>query len=789
MADSEQELSFTVDSRLLEELGENLVTRNHVALAELIKNAYDADATHVDIEFSNARRTNSDEISEIRVIDDGVGMSFDEVRNHWMQVATTDKIKNPTTEIYAREKAGSKGIGRFASQRLAYRIEIEATAFLEDEGEYTRTVLDIDWRDYEGDQQIDSITQTATVTRFEPDSDTETGVTLRLKELRDSWTQRDFNTLRRNVVTLSVVEPQRREGAEAEDPGFDIEFHAPEFEKGEGTLEEQVHDAGWGTLEGTFKEDGSVELTLDGKLIDTQSYELSENVSGLVGTTFTISYIPRTKKHFRDTQTLSLSRAKEILENHGGIRVYKGGFRVYSYGGPGDDWLGINEYQSARRGRPDERFDTLQNSLDLHTDYSEAMYVHPRNANLIGRVEIPPDAALTMQANREGFIQNDTFDELRSVLRSSLQWLTLQYSHYLSLKSREEYKDTVEELGKQLDEETGDSSDDTDSDESKSGLDAFKKGDVSESSDGNDGKEPVEVSLSILNQAAETMTETIPEEDQEVAKETVEKAQDVLHKEIEQRDRKIDFFRSAFSVNQLIFGFSHELRGMINGLNVNATRIENRIESLPPEQQEEFKSVADDLREMQDRFEQQMELFGMFMQGGGEDSASRQNVPEIASKIIENTQYIAEFYDVNTTTDFPQLLETPPMFESELHSIIINLLTNSIKAVGAANRTNGTVQIVGNEIDDGIAIRVCDDGIGISPEAQEKAFEALISDPEEELYPNLNEEMPTELESQLGSGSGLGLNIVRNIARKYGGDAQFVDAKEWATCVEVTLHE
>lgn len=786
MADDTRELSFTVDSRLLEELGENLVTRNHVALAELIKNSYDADATHVDIEFSNSRQKHNDEVSEIRVIDNGIGMSFAEVRDNWMQVATTDKLNNPTTKVYGRKKAGSKGIGRFASQRLAHEIEIETTAFLDDENEYERTVMHIDWEDYEGDEEIDSISQSANVTRFDPDADVESGVTLRLKNLRDSWTQQDFNTLRRNVVTLSVVEPKRREEAKSEDPGFDIEFYAPEFDKGEGTLEEQVHDAGWGTLKGEFISDEYIELSLDGKLIDTQTYNLEKDIAGLTGTSFKISYIPQIKEHFRDKQTLSLSRAKEILDDHGGIRVYKGGFRVYSYGGPGDDWLGINEYQSSRRGRPDEEFDNLRGSIDLHNDYSSVMLVHPRNGQLLGRVEIPHDADLTMQANREGFIQNEVFDELRDALRSSLQWLTLQYSHYLSLKAQEDYKKKVEQLGKKL----NDDEDSGGSEKSQSGLESFAENVDSDTSN-NTGEEtdPLEVSLTILDQAAETVTDTIPEEKQAVAEDTIEKAQGVVRQEIEQRDRKIDFFRSAFSVNQLIFGFSHELRGMINELNVNAMSIENQLEALPSEQREEFESVAADLRKMQDRFEQQMDLFGMFMSGEEKQRAARHNVPEKVDKLSGTIQYVADFYNVEINQDFPQLFETPKMFESELHSVLINLLINSIKAVGAADTTSGNVYLEGQKIEDGIEIRVCDDGIGIGEEAKEKAFDALVSDPEDKLYSNLNQEMPVELERQLGSGSGLGLNIVKNIAQKYNGNARFIENEDWDTCVEVTFCE
>jgi len=74
MSSSPDDVSFTIDSRLLEELGENLVTRNHVAVSELIKNAYDADATEVVLEFEDARADDTTD-SEIRIRDDGTGMS------------------------------------------------------------------------------------------------------------------------------------------------------------------------------------------------------------------------------------------------------------------------------------------------------------------------------------------------------------------------------------------------------------------------------------------------------------------------------------------------------------------------------------------------------------------------------------------------------------------------------------------------------------------------------------------------------------------------------------------
>ena len=69
MTDSETtRLSFDVDAALLVELGERLVARRSVALAELIKNAYDADATLVKVSFQNVKGNHG----EIVVADNGL---------------------------------------------------------------------------------------------------------------------------------------------------------------------------------------------------------------------------------------------------------------------------------------------------------------------------------------------------------------------------------------------------------------------------------------------------------------------------------------------------------------------------------------------------------------------------------------------------------------------------------------------------------------------------------------------------------------------------------------------
>ncbi|WP_224268577.1 sensor histidine kinase [Haloprofundus salinisoli] len=797
MVDSPDEVMFTIDSRLLEELGENLVTRNHVAVSELIKNSYDADATEVILEFEDASADNPTG-SEIRVRDDGSGMSLVEVRDDFMRIATTDKLRNPKSEKYGREKSGNKGIGRFACRRLAHVLDLTTTSYLEDDEVYERTSLEIDWRRYEADQEIEEVTFKPDIERYPGDEDLSTGTTICLRDLQDSWTQRDFDTLRRNVVSLAVVQPRDRGPQYEYDPGFDIEFDVPEFEKGEGTLSEQIHEASWGCLEGQISETGEISLNLDAKLIGERSYSFTTDASGLGGTSFKISYVPLdTKAHYRDPQTLSITRAREITQEQGGVRVYKGGFRVFSYGGPDDDWLGIDQDRGTHKGRsPDETFKGISDSLELHIDFNRVLLSGPNNRNLIGRVMIDSDADLTMASNREDFIDDDLFDDLRKIVRLSLQWLTLQWSNYKALQKKERLKEETEKFNQEIkDSETRDSTDE----DSKKTLDQWStnKSDEESTTSGPSGKstesekskEPVDSALNLLEGVASTATETVPEQDRQVSDEAVETATKVIRGSLDQKEQEIDFFRSAFSVNQVVFSFSHELRSMVNDLASNASKIETTLDDLPENQRSKFLDVITDLRAMQDRFESQMELFGIFMETGNRKQAEPVSISEVVDDVVDATEYIANYYGVDTSTEIPTLLKTPPMYKSELYSIVVNLVTNSIKAIGTTAEDGGEILVEGTSTDEGISLRVYDNGVGIPKEAREEAFEPLISDPADNIYDDLSQQMPEELSEQLGKGTGLGLSIVRNIAEKHGGHAKFVEVDEWTTCMEVTINE
>jgi hypothetical protein len=116
-------------ARLLTMLGEQLIKNKQIALTELIKNSYDADADWVKVSFENfGDNFEINENSKIIIRDNGVGMSLKTIEKSWMNPATpnkhTKKGSIKRTEHKKRIIQGEKGIGRFAILKLGNKILI-----------------------------------------------------------------------------------------------------------------------------------------------------------------------------------------------------------------------------------------------------------------------------------------------------------------------------------------------------------------------------------------------------------------------------------------------------------------------------------------------------------------------------------------------------------------------------------------------------------------------------------------------------------------------------------------
>ena len=118
-------LYHTFDAKHAKNLGEESVSDNVQATLELGKNAYDGDATTCKITFLGVPdKIQGILVRKIVIEDDGIGMSFDDIANKWLNIGTQNKIQEPLSPIKGRKVVGAKGIGHFACQKLGNKITI-----------------------------------------------------------------------------------------------------------------------------------------------------------------------------------------------------------------------------------------------------------------------------------------------------------------------------------------------------------------------------------------------------------------------------------------------------------------------------------------------------------------------------------------------------------------------------------------------------------------------------------------------------------------------------------------
>ena len=107
-------------ARILRTLGAELISSDKVALVELVKNAYDADASVVCVEFNGPLVAGQ---GAITVWDDGHAMDEATLESAWLDIGTNIK-RQRTRSVGGRRVLGEKGIGRLAASRLGQRLEL-----------------------------------------------------------------------------------------------------------------------------------------------------------------------------------------------------------------------------------------------------------------------------------------------------------------------------------------------------------------------------------------------------------------------------------------------------------------------------------------------------------------------------------------------------------------------------------------------------------------------------------------------------------------------------------------
>src|SRR5439155_6332057 len=111
-------IKFRPVPRLLDHIGLAMYSNFNKAIAELVVNGYDADATHVGVEI---------DAKQILIRDDGGGMNEDDIRNSYMMLGSDQKRNVKRTARFNRLPIGNKGIGKLAGLGIARRISVTTT--------------------------------------------------------------------------------------------------------------------------------------------------------------------------------------------------------------------------------------------------------------------------------------------------------------------------------------------------------------------------------------------------------------------------------------------------------------------------------------------------------------------------------------------------------------------------------------------------------------------------------------------------------------------------------------
>ena len=313
----EEKLHFKVSSGLKDIIGKDLITNELVAIFELVKNGYDADATEINLIINSYE-------NYIIIQDNGKGMNRDDIENKWLFVAHSEK--KDSDKVYA----GSKGIGRFSCDRLGTKLKL--ISHKDDEV----SKLEIDWGEFEKDSLIKFEELDVTYTSLDVVEDSfiqKSGTMLNISNLRDTW---DLNRVNKVIEAL-----QRLVNPFVDDGKIKINVKYISSSSGIAELDEYIRNDIASVLD---KKTIYIECYIKEKEISISLYDKEkiiysfkiENNTILKDIYFKIFYMGFAAK-YNFTKIMKM-RPKD----YGSIFLYKNNFRIFPYGEVDFDAFGLN---------------------------------------------------------------------------------------------------------------------------------------------------------------------------------------------------------------------------------------------------------------------------------------------------------------------------------------------------------------------------------------------------------------------------------------------------------------
>ncbi|MER8480729.1 ATP-binding protein [Mesorhizobium sp. M1163] len=755
---------FRVDTKLFQELGELLVAKESTALVELIKNAYDADATLVTVQGLGL--TNAD-TGRIVVSDDGVGMTEEEFTLGFLTIA--GRMKNTgdrRSAIFGRRYTGEKGVGRLASHKLGTKLVVfsrktgaVARGAKELPPSISSIIASIDWQKIEELETLDEIADSDAVTiRVTKSSGEPSGTTLQIAPLRTAWSERIKRAFLNEAATLApaaVLSDPLAENVAAEpllfneripvqdqsagDPGFRISFTG-DLSIGDQLIPDVAQAAGWiAELEfdrttGLLRVAVIPTWTTKRRFAGSEGFRFEQQIGVDAGPTFRARIFQRSETTW--------DRAVQ------GVRVFMEGFRVPPYGDPHDDWLDLERDYKSRAHRQLTRLANLDVE-NLPAGLSSEEIVIQGNGAYMGAVFLHRSSSegLQMLVNREGFLPGPELDFISRWVRIAIDLIVR-----LGYAGRKE----VKEIQK---------------------AERIRQRGAAERSSTQEAPTALLVRESAI--AAERsfagIEEAIKRNDYAAAAEQARAAQP----HIAEIRSMADEFGSEAVMWRVLASLGAELAAFVHEINALGLQIAGLVADLETALSNDtlsgtrsaIRSAKRRALELADRIRRNATYLVDATSFEGRRRRSRQPLGDRFNAVVPFFLARIEQRGVKVENAIPTDLRTPPMFPSELSGIFTNLLSNAVKFTDS----NGRIRIEAREDGGAMLVTMHNTGQAVDLNRGQRLFEAFQS----------TTERPDAI---LGQGMGMGLTITRAFVQEYGGEIAFVaPPKGFATSIEFSI--
>ena len=432
-------------------------------------------------------------------------------------------------------------------------------------------------------------------------------------------------------------------------------------------------------------------------------------------------------------------RAWTWIKENGGVGVVDHGFRVRPYGFRDDDWLnlGLDIAHRKRTWRSTVAAKVFPLPPEASSARANPVLYLPGSHQLIGAVFLetshPEDrsdeADLVPSMDREGFVDNAAFRRLVDIVRGGLELLAFVDHQEQRRIEDEKREQETQELREDLQE------------------------------------------------AAEYIA-TVPGLSTEDKDRVVERFSTLAQEldEVEQYYEVAAGKLETMGLLGVLAGFvTHEAQGIINSLDRLLKRLRRSGSKTP-----EIKSLVSEIAEAKKSLVAHLDYSTAFIGAVHESEKADAAIVSRSSAELARDQVLrfADDRGISVTVEVEADLMTPRLPRALYNGVLLNLLTNALKAAASGTGTGEPPEIVirGWNEPGWHVIEVADNGVGIPPSLRRRIWDPLFTTTSAQ---NLN---------PLGSGMGLGLTLVKKVMESVKGRVDLVEPPPgYVTCFRASF--